>query len=147
MHAELKSLVTFGVDLRHFEPEDATRFGFDAMAMIGPTDDDTSDAFHLVVCSPSWFAENFDAPIVAEHRPRAGSVRLGAGFLFMERWDHQALMDSVAEWCARFEAPDWGALASRIGRAIPWEYDYRYDDHIDAQLADHSIRPFPGTTT
>jgi hypothetical protein len=37
--------------------------------------------------------------------------------------------------------PDWGTVASRIGRAIPWEYDYKYDAHVDERYGE----PFPGT--
>ena len=34
--------------------------------------------------------------------------------------------------CAGHEAADWGTLANRIRRYIPWEFDYRYDDFIDS---------------
>jgi hypothetical protein len=30
-------------------------------------------------------------------------------------------------------------LASRIGRQIPWEFDYKYDGHVD----EHFGSPFP----
>ena len=29
---------------------------------------------------------------------------------------------------------DWGTLANRIGRYIPWEFDYQYDDFIDGTV-------------
>jgi len=36
-----------------------------------------------------------------------------------------------------------GTLASRIGRQIPWEFDYKYDTHQDAQFGS----PFPPPRT
>jgi hypothetical protein len=46
----------------------------------------------------------------------------GNRFLFMKRWDYQALYRAVANLCNHFEADDWQALAGRIGRHIPWEF-------------------------
>jgi hypothetical protein len=38
---------------------------------------------------------------------------------------------AVDELCATYEADEWGTLANRIGRHIPWEFDYRYDEFLD----------------
>jgi Immunity protein 8 len=59
----------------------------------------------------------------------------------MKRWDHAALREAITGLCEAFEAADWGTLASRIARTIPWEYDYRYDEFLD-QTADQRP-PFP----
>ena len=27
--------------------------------------------------------------------------------------------------------PDWQTVAARIGRHLPWEYDYKHDDELN----------------
>jgi hypothetical protein len=44
---------------------------------------------------------------------------------------------------------DWGSVANRIGRMIPWEFAYRYDDHIDRHYGQlfppaQKMPPLPG---
>jgi hypothetical protein len=68
----------------------------------------------------------------------------------MGRWDYSALLSAVRDVCAFHEAKDWGMLADRIGRHIPWEFAYKYDKFLDgeavprfppdAQSADGSFR-------
>jgi hypothetical protein len=61
----------------------------------------------------------------------------------MLRWDASAIEQAIQRICeGASPAPDWGTLASRIGRLIPWEYDYRYDDHVN----EHFGSPFPPAT-
>ncbi len=50
----------------------------------------------------------------------------------MRRWDRAVFMEAVRAVCEGFSlGNDWGILASRIGRVIPWEFDYRYDKFVD----------------
>jgi hypothetical protein len=61
----------------------------------------------------------------------ARRIRFGNRFLFMKRWDYEAVRKAISDLCIYRDAADWGALANRIGRRIPWELDYRYDDFLD----------------
>lgn len=151
VRAEIKSVLVFGegssddLSLGGFRPPDPEHFGFNAQVFIGESGDDLSDSFDIVVCSPSWFANQ-----VAEgswNRFRNGllqavpeSVIFGRGLWFMRRWEKSefdsALM-AIAE--AASSGPDWGSVADRIGRMIPWEFDYKYDRHLDG----HYGEPFP----
>ena len=96
-----------------------------------------SDSFDITVCSPAWFA----AQVAAREweRFRSGGLRAlphafapGHGLWFMRGWDRAVLEEPLMVVCDSFSsAPDWGSVASRIGRLIPWEFDYRYDQHVD----------------
>jgi hypothetical protein len=111
------------------------------MAFIGPENDEPSDSFDLLVCSPSWLAEHFADPRISRWKFEDAGLLFGNRFLFMTRWDYDKLHATIVHLCAIHEADDWGTLASRIGRHIPWEFDYKYDKFIDQTAA--SRPPFP----
>lgn len=149
------------VGLAEYIPVDAERFGVEIQAFIGPTPDGAGDSFDFVVCTPRWFADRYDAadlhrdaesnaPLrggyaglqllgVRAHRPtdERDPVLFAAGLVFVRRWDATKLRTTIEELCAQIEGPDWGAVASRLGRVLPWEFDYRYDRAVDAG------EPFP----
>lgn len=65
-----------------------THFGFRVQVFIGEVGDDLADSFDVVVCSPSWFAEQvahghwdlFQGPV---YNAMPDSVAVGAGCWFM----------------------------------------------------------------
>jgi hypothetical protein len=59
----------------------------------------------------------------------------------MQSWDYNALHTAVTDLCAYWEGHDWGTLANRIGRHIPWEFEEHYDEFIDRTASDRP--PFP----
>lgn len=143
--AELKGVVIHGTgvlpgaELDRFTPPDPRHFGFQAQVFIGTPEDDLADSFDLVVCSPSWFTEHlegdeawgvFEAGLPA----LPDAVLPGAGIWFMRTWDLEQFKAALDAVCTSASGgPDWGSVASRVGRLIPWEYDYRYDAHIDSR--------------
>jgi hypothetical protein len=48
---------------------------------------------------------------------------------------------TVGDLRAHRDTADWGALANRIGRHIPWEFDAHYDAFLDETACDRP--PFP----
>ena len=59
----------------------------------------------------------------------------------MARWDSEAFLYAVRAVCTSASpGPDWGTVADRIGRWIPWEYDYRYDEHVNARFGERFPR-------
>lgn len=145
--AQVKAIFYFGPeaakDAAMFSPSDPTNFVVGVQVLIGSEGDDLADSFDLQVCSPLWFAAevanggefNRGAPL-----GMPGAIAVGSGLWFMQRWDQGEFESAVRFLCATYSpAPDWGSLASRIGRQIPWEYDYRYDEHVDSRFGS----PFP----
>ena len=122
-------------------PRDPEHFGIRVQAFIGSRGSDAADSFDVIVCTPSWLAEHFDDEHVGAWNWEQAGVRFGNRFLFMKRCDYVTLSTAVTEPCATHQADDWGALPNRIGRHIPWEFDYRYDNFVD-QTAGHRPR-FP----
>lgn len=149
VRAEVKNILVFGdgqADYRGidgFTPPDPEHFGASVQVFIGSVGSDHSDSFDLVVCTPSWAAAE-----LSQHwdRWRFGprsipdTVHPGAGFWFMRRWNRANFEEAVGVLCETCSpGPDWGSVASRIGRVIPWEFDYKYDAHVD----EASGQPFP----
>lgn len=104
--------------------------------LIGSTDRDEADSFEGIVCSPSMFAERFDltqwGSVFAEDVLPGGDVLPVHGVRLMRAWSPAAFEADVAlRVVASSPAPDWGTVADRIGRRLPWEYDYRHDDELN----------------
>lgn len=119
-----------------FMPADPEHFGVDVKVFIGTAGTGTSDSFDILVCSPSWMAEQVTAGDWLRLRrgaPRVISeaVAVGSGVWLMRRWDSTELKSALHALCAACSpGPDWGSVASRISRVAPWEFAYRYDEHV-----------------
>jgi hypothetical protein len=60
----------------------------------------------------------------------------------MRQWHRTEFESALRLVCEEFSpGPDWGTVASRIGRVIPWEFDYKYDAHVNK----NSGLPSPGS--
>lgn len=145
--AEVKAVLYFGADASDdagtFEPTDPTHFGVGVQVLIGEVGGDLADSFDLTVCSPSWFAA--EAESGRWHTQGAplgmpGTVAVGAGVWFMRSWDSSEFEAAIRFLCTLYSpGPDWGSVASRLGRQLPWEFDYKYDAHVDSRFGE----PFP----
>jgi hypothetical protein len=149
INAEVKSILVSGEqtprdrDVKSYSPPSPAHFGFHAQIFIGAHDSAVSDSFDALVCSPSWFAEKASQRL-EEMGYRLSTwpeaVTCGTGIWFMRRWDLAAFTDMLNSVCEGFgPASTWGTLASRIGRLIPWEFDYKYDKFVDQ----HPGPPWP----
>jgi hypothetical protein len=132
---------------RDYPAELTTHFGFRAQVLIGGSDDDLADSFDIVVCSPSWFAQQVSAGIWdtfqgAAYEGVPDSVAVGAGVWFMRAWERASFDQCLQVLCAAASpGPDWGTVASRIGEYLPWEYAYRHHERVNRQ---HNL-PSPGS--
>ncbi|HEX7300304.1 MAG TPA: Imm8 family immunity protein [Solirubrobacteraceae bacterium] len=160
MRAALHVMLASGVEgeLPDWQPEDPECFGLHLQVLLGPEGTTSSDSFDVGVCTPLWFVARYEATQLRRWstRPLYGTTALlqlsghrdlstapeiseerypalfGTGFIFLRRWDYAKLEATIQELCANTKGPTWGAVASRIGRLLPWEFDYRYDRAIDA---------------
>lgn len=104
------------------------------------------DAFYLLACTPRWLANRFDDPGSAEsanfwesdfsyeraalmyYLPSPEPMSLfGTGLFLMRSWSADQLTRSIESICRRESGNEWGNIASRLARLMPWEYDYRWD--------------------
>ena len=145
--AEVKYVLMHGegaaddASLGGFAPPDPQHFGCTAQVFIGEVGDEAFDSFDVWVCTPSWVSEALAERDWTDRFGRLASmpanVLPGAGFWFMPRWDAEAFRSALDVLCAEASpGPDWGTVAARIGRLLPWEYDYRYDAHVDAHYGE-----------
>ena len=49
----------------------------------------------------------------------------------MAEWSFRHLREAVERICERHAGPDWGSVASRVGRSLPWEFNYNDDRFVD----------------
>ncbi len=132
---ELKGLVAFeladgargDVDLASYRPEDPATFALGLDLYVGSPEAATSDAFDLIVCSPRWLVGHFDSPAL-QSRLAGGSVVPGRGLWLMERWDLDKFRASVDVVLGSVTGERWPDVADWLGRHLPWEHDYRYDE-------------------
>jgi hypothetical protein len=128
-------------DFVSWQPRDPLQFGVQVQVLVGTAGDGAGDSFDLVVCSPSWFAANYqDADENLERLP--GGVLPGRTIWFMDRWDRDRFDRAVEHVLDITAAGSWSEIANRLGRYIPWEYDYRYDRAQD-ELAGLSPMDYP----
>ncbi|GHF46944.1 hypothetical protein GCM10017566_20090 [Amycolatopsis bartoniae] len=141
VQAVLQGITTYSPRaFEDFAPPDPTCFGCYLTAFVGTEDSGPADAFDFLVCTPLWLGQCFaegGGPSGASPGPgyawsSDGRVLFGSGLLLVERWSAQAIHAAVDEQCQATAGPDWGAVASRLGRVLVWEYGYRYDAHVDA---------------
>jgi len=120
-------------------------FGLEYEARISPRGEEYGGGFEGVVCSVSWLAEQFqrdDWPnwcgTIRDEDPKTVNM---SGLWIMDEWSQQRFEDSIREVCRRCSpGPDWGNVASRISRVLPWEYDYAFDEHVN----EHYGEPYTG---
>lgn len=138
--AEVKDFLYYGFDSINEPPVvgDPAHFGIQVSVLIGTTDQAPADSFTAFPCTASWLADELTAgrwqrladDLVTEYDD---NVRPLAGVWVMEQWSQERFEAAVHRLCATHSpAPDWGALASRLSRLLPWEYDDRYDLRVDA---------------
>jgi hypothetical protein len=123
--------------LESFQPDDLGVFGFNAQIFIGEVGDEHYDSFDICVCSPSWFAHQVADGVWTGFRNGTPdeipeSIAIGSYFWFMRSWSREEFEMGLQVVCDAYSpGKDWGTVAARIGRVIPWEFDYKYDKVID----------------
>jgi hypothetical protein len=114
MRASLKVLQS--IDLIDFEtdlPEDVRHFGVRVAAGIGPSDDDGTEWFYFLVCSPSWITDE-----LADTR-----AKWGRAVLLMREYSSTVVREELERLCRSFEAPSWEQIAESLARFMGWEFD------------------------
>jgi hypothetical protein len=140
LRAELKVLFSSEVvplpELSMWSPVHPADFAIRVQVFIGPEGSDTSDSFDTIVCTPKWLAHNWDDPRIGGFG-LSPQVKSGRGLLLMKRWDYADLHQAIEGLCGSVAGMTWGDVADRIGRQLPWEFDYVFDREQD----DRRTRP------
>lgn len=126
-----------GDRLATYRPQDPRHFGVRLHLLLGEDEaSEACDAFDVFICTPSWFAAQVAAHGLAHFQ--LGLTRMpdevapGSGIWFVERWDQGKINEAILVVIEQASpGPDFDTVACRIGRLIPWEFDYRYDDGVN----------------
>lgn len=122
------------------EPDSgASHFGVTAQVLIGSADSELADSFDCILCSPSMFADRFSVAQwgsgFAEDVLPGGEVLPVHGVWLMKAWSPAGFESAVERLVAAMcPGPDWQTVAARIGRHLPWEYDYKHDDELNQRV-------------
>lgn len=104
-------------------------FAMRVQVLIGEAGEDLADAFDVFVCSPNRLAQLYDLDRWDEDEVLpGGNIMPITGLWLMRSWSPDELEAAVRRVVASYSpGPDFQTVASRIGRLMPWEYDYRHD--------------------
>jgi hypothetical protein len=114
MRAHLKRLSSPDVaDLRIFRPRDPANFAIVMDAKIGVEGLDEGENFRMLLCTPVWLMEN--------HAP--ADVVVGHQLLIVFRYDFEAIVRHLVEFCRRCEGDDWYAITRQLHALGRWEFE------------------------
>jgi hypothetical protein len=119
------------VPIGEWAPRDPVDFGVEVQILAGTADDVGTDAFEVTVCSPRWLASHWEEALQGFVEKLPGGVVPGRHFWFMQRWDPQGFQQALDRAVAKSAAGSWEEIANRLGRYLPWEFDYGYDQSHD----------------
>jgi hypothetical protein len=86
-------------------------------AMFGPDDGPGEESFEIVVCTPSWLAQE-----LAE----SGGILMGRHYLFVGRYDLNKIKQFVLDYAKDCGGNTWREVAQKLGRLGKWEFeDYK----------------------
>jgi hypothetical protein len=117
----------------------STDFAGSVQVLIGEVGDESADSFDIQVLSPSRLAQLDRPDVWADEALPGGNIWPITGLWLMRSWDKDELERAIRRLIVSCgPGPDFGAVADRIGRLMPWEFDYAYDDRVnrEAGLAD-----------
>jgi len=114
MRAHLKRLSSPDVaDLRIFRPRDPANFAVVLDARIGVEGLDEGDNFRMLLCTPIWLMENHNLT----------DVVVGHQLLIVFRYDFEAIVRRLLDYCQRCEGPDWYSIARQLHALGRWEFE------------------------
>ncbi|EGD45623.1 hypothetical protein NBCG_00100 [Nocardioidaceae bacterium Broad-1] len=122
----------------------STDFHVGVQVLIGEIGDDAADSFDLIVCSPSRLATMYAAEAWDEDEVLpGGNVLPLTGIWLMKTWSEMDLIAALDRLIPAYSpGPDFGTVAARMGRVIPWEYDYKFDDQQNRSAGLPGLKSF-----
>jgi len=117
MQAEIKKLHSPDVyDLSSYRPDRENDFGFLLQVIVGIKGVDSEESFDMIVCTPSWLAEQFSKD----------DVVFGEHYLIVFEYNYSRIKKKLEKYVNSLEEENWEVLASKIDRIGRWEFrDYQ----------------------
>ena len=102
------------------------------------------DGFTCLICSPRWLLDHFEEVAdsyspegtngdEARWRPEGAPIAFfSPGMVLMSVWSEQVFVSLLNEILDECTGPDWPSVGTRLSRFLVWEWDYKYDEYVDA---------------
>lgn len=100
-------------DLKKNIPPDPKHFCILVQAMIGPEEGEGEESFDILLCTPSWLAENLDT----------NAYTWGRFYLFVPKYDFAIVWKAVENICSGIDVPDWDSAAAVLSQYGKWEFE------------------------
>jgi hypothetical protein len=65
-----------------------------------------------------------------------GKADFFRGLLLMSEWNEDELRRAIEDLCQESDGANWPAVANRISRTMPWEWDDEFDERLDEAADD-----------
>lgn len=114
MKAELKSIFSYDIpndNLEEWVPP-ANDFGIYVMLFIGIEGDEKSDCFHLLLCTPGWFARYLETK----------QIESGQYTILMNKFDYPKLTSYIESYLERCDGASWPEIAAKVDYLASWEF-------------------------
>jgi Immunity protein 8 len=98
-------------------------FCVDVWVLVGPEDGPGEESFEILVCNPSYLADQL----------REDSVMSGRHHLFVNYFNRNMIEEYLRRSIERIEGATWVDVAERVGRIGHWEFE----DYVPAPSPDN----------
>lgn len=118
MKPVIKYFYSSDVDVESYVSQNPVKDGVFLRMIIGDDQGMGEESFDVMVCTPTWLADelDFEKPL------------FGRGYLLMARLDLQKAMLFLRQEVASIEDESWEAVANKIAKFSFWEFD-NYQPH------------------
>lgn len=113
MRARLRDIFCSDINFETYKPEDEICFGFSIEAQIGPEDEEGTDYFQIMVCTPDWIKANYSD---------WGAV-WGRHMLIVFKYDLNEIKSAINRYAESCVADDWETLALKLSNMGYWEFE------------------------
>jgi len=113
MRAQIKAFHSPDADLKTFSPLDPRDFGLLLQLLIGPEDQEGSESFDIVLCSPRWVEKKCEAEFTFP----------GLHTLIVREYDWGLIQRYLHRVVSRTVGVDWQELASKLSKLGRWEFE------------------------
>lgn len=113
MYAKLKDFSSSDVDLKNYWPENEQNFGFWVSLLIGPENEEGTEIFQLLICTPDWLkSEHLNCePVWGRH------------MLIVFEYDLTNIKAAIERYVENCSGSDWGSIALKLSRVAAWEFE------------------------
>lgn len=106
------------INLENYFPDDPECFGLWINLRLGPSDEEGSHDYQLLVCTPEWIKKEFAFK----------KAVWGRHMLILFRYDLDIVKAEIDQCLQNCVGEDWLTIAKEVARFAVWEFEDYYQD-------------------